>query len=320
MILWRSLTTDTAVGVNATVSDTVQDTGEATQNAIEGIQSITSLLHLPSWFGRVVFIVLVVVITAALVRVVNKFFRATVERLKQDGNQSTTLVAFLRYVVLFVVYFISAVTIISSIPGASNTLTALLASGGLVAVVVGLAGQDALGNVVGGVMILAFKPFVIGDVIQTPSIGVSGTVEEIALRHTVIRTPANKRVIIPNGTMSGAIIENADYADSHICEFYEVTVTYESDLDLAVRILRETVENNPLYLDVRTPEQIAEGMPKVQVRVVELAESAVVVRAWLWSENLSSSFELKFQLNEQIKKAYDSAGVEFAYPHVTVVK
>lgn len=320
MNFWRRLTTDAAGGVSTTVSDTVQDTGEATENAIQGIQSITDLLHLPSWFGRAVFVVLVVIVTMALVRLVNKLFRTTVERLKQDGNESTTLVAFLRYVVLFIIYFIAAIMIISSIPGAGNTLTALLASGGLVAVVIGLAGQDALGNVVGGVMILAFKPFIIGDVIQAPSIGVGGTVEEIALRHTIVRTPANKRVIIPNGTMSGAIIENADYVDSHICEFYEVTVTYESDLDRAVQILRETVENNPLYLDVRTPEQIAEGLPKVKVKVTELAESAVVIRAWLWTENLDSSFELKFQLNEEIKKAYDAKGIEFAYPHVTVIK
>lgn len=316
MNIWRTLTT-TADSVNSTVTDTVQDTEEATETLIH---NIVSVMHLPSWFGRVLFIVLVVMIAMMLIRIVNKVFRTTVERLKQDGNQSTTLIAFLRYVVLFAVYFIATVVIISSIPGASNTVTALLASGGLVAVIVGLAGQDALSNVVGGVMILAFQPFVMGDVIQAPAIGISGTVEEITLRHTIIRTAANKRVIIPNGTMSGAIIENADYADSNICDFYEVTVTYESDLDQAIRILRETVEAHPLYLDIRTPEQLAEGMPKVKVKVVQLAESAVVIRAWLWTKNLDDSFELKFQLNEQMKKAYDQAGIEFAYPHVTVVR
>lgn len=316
MNIWRTLTT-AADSVNSTVTDTVQDTEEATETLIH---NIVSVMHLPSWFGRVLFIVLVVMIAMMLIRIVNKVFRTTVERLKQDGNQSTTLIAFLRYVVLFAVYFIATVVIISSIPGASNTVTALLASGGLVAVIVGLAGQDALSNVVGGVMILAFQPFVMGDVIQAPAIGISGTVEEITLRHTIIRTAANKRVIIPNGTMSGAIIENADYADSNICDFYEVTVTYESDLDQAIRILRETVEAHPLYLDIRTPEQLAEGMPKVKVKVVQLAESAVVIRAWLWTKNLDDSFELKFQLNEQMKKAYDQAGIEFAYPHVTVVR
>ena len=98
----------------------------------------------------------------------------------------------------------------------------------MIAVVAGLAAQEALGSVVSGMMILAFKPFKMGDVVRYVDNDITGTVEEITLHHTAVRTFENKRVIIPNSKMNSAIIENADYADSKVCVFLTVGITYES--------------------------------------------------------------------------------------------
>ena len=76
---------------------------------------------------------------------------------------------------------------------------------------------------------------------------------------------------------------------------------------------------NPLHLDVRTPET-ASIEPEVKVEVTELADSAIIIRAWLWAENQTNAMELKFALNRSVKKRFDAEGIEFAYPHLTISK
>lgn len=302
-----------------TADDAVEATNDATNSAIESVQSLTSLLHLPTWFGRLLFILIVILVMLTAVRAVNRIFRRTVDKMIQAGNENVTLISFTRYVVLVIVYFAGGVVIVSSIPGASSTLNALLASGGVLAVIVGFAAQDTLGNVAGGVMILFFKPFVLGDYVRYIDAGVSGTIEEITLRHTAIRTAENKRLIVPNGKINDGLLENANYADDRVCEFFNVSITYESDLEYAIAVLREEVMKQPLHLDIRNPEE-KDTLPEVKVEVVELADSAVVLRAWLWAQDFSSAFALKCALNRAVKLRFDAEHIEFAYPHVTVTK
>ncbi len=313
--VWKLTQTTTG---SADVPVSAEDAAEVTNDAIESVQSITSLLHLPTWVGRTIFIVLVVLIMLWLVKMINKAFRRTMNAM-QENKQDTTLLSFARYVVLAILYFAGGVIVVSSIPGATDSLNALLASGGIVAVVLGFASQDALSNVAGGIMILTFKPFVIGDFVRYIDMGVSGTVEDISLRHTTIRTPENKRLIVPNGKINEGVIENANYADSRVCEFFNVSITYESDLEHAIHILREEVMKQPLHLDVRDPKTQAHD-PEVQVEVLELADSAVVLRAWLWASDLNNAMKLKFLLNRSVKTRFDAEGIEFAYPHITIKK
>ena len=185
--------------------------------------------------------------------------------------------------------------------------------------VAGLAAQEALGSVVSGVMILLFKPFKMGAVVRYVDSDITGTVEEITLHHTAVRTVENKRVIIPNSKMNSAIIENADYADSRICVFLTVGVSYESDLKKAKELLAAEVAQQPTYLDVRTEQQKHDGAPKVTVVVLELADSSVTLRASLWAKDNATAFALKCAVLEDIKQTYDREGIEIAYPHMQVV-
>ena len=112
--------------------------------------------------------------------------------------------------------------------------------------------------------------------------------------------------------MNSAIIENADYADSRICVFLTVGVSYESDLKKAKELLAAEVARQPSYLDVRTEQQKHDGAPKVTVVVLELADSSVTLRA-------PTAFALKCAVLEGIKQAYDREGIEIAYPHMQIV-
>ncbi len=272
-----------------------------------------------SFVGAVLFVAAVAVVTVIVARVVNSALRRLVERHRQRNSGLATVLSFSRYAAVGAVYLAGLVIAVSSVPLLSGAVKTLLTAGGVLAVVGGLAAQEALGSVVSGIMILAFKPFKMGDVVRYVESDVLGVVEEITLHHTTIRTWENKRVIIPNSKMNNAIIENADYADSKVCVLLEVGITYESDLALAKRLLAEQVARQPEYLDVRTTAQKAEGAPEVQVVVLELGDSAVILRASLWAKDNASAFALKCAVLEGIKLSYEQNGVEIAYPHMVVL-
>ena len=252
------------------------------------------------------------------VKITNRLFHRVTDHMKSVNKSGATLAAFLRYPILFLIYFAAFAIIVSSIPPINAAMNKLLAAGGVLAVVFGLAGQEALGSVAAGVMILAFRPFVIGDVVNVVSEGVTGTVEEITLRHTVLRTIENKRVIIPNSTMNTSVVENADYGDKKVCLTMDVGITYESDLDRALAILADEVARHPDYLDRRTEEDKEKGVPLVTVRVNELADSAVVLRALLWGKDNGTAFAMRAELLRRIKNRFDAEGIGLAYPHLVV--
>ncbi len=276
--------------------------------------------RLPELALGALFVAASVAVTLIASRLINRLMCRLIERQKKVNSGSATILAFFRYVAVAAVYFAGFAVIVSNIPALSAGVNKVLAAGGILAVIGGLAAQEALGSVVSGLMILAFKPFVIGDVVRCVDTNISGVIEEITLRHTAIRTYENKRVIVPNSVMNSAIVENADYADSRVCVFLEVGVTYESNVQLAKQLLAETVAAQPDYLDVRTPDQKAEGVPEVQVVVLALADSAVTLRASLWARDNATAFSLKCAVQEEILQVYERAGVEIAYPHMTVLQ
>ncbi len=307
-------------GVIQDIVPTGADTQEATENAVQSVQTVTSFFHLPTWVGRLLFILIVLLLAIQLLKFANKFFDRMIDGVRQSGTGSGTLLIFIKNIVRVLIYFVAAIIIIYSVPGAKSYVNMLLASGGVIALIVSVAGQDVLGNIAGGVMVLAFRPFVVGDHVTYLDKDVSGIVEEITIRHTIIRTGQNRRVIVPNGTINGSVIQNSDFGDSVVCDFFEVGITYESDMEKAIRVLREEVAQHPLQLDQRTPEQVSAGEQKVKVRVVELADSAVVLRAWLWAKDNASLFDLRFDLNYNVKNRFDAEGIEFAYPHIMMVE
>lgn len=272
-----------------------------------------------SFIGSVIFAVLVLAITFLLAKLVNRIMRRLVDRHRKSNSGAATVLAFARYIAVAAVYFAGVMVVVYSIPLLSSAVRTLLTAGGVIAVVAGLAAQEALGSVVSGMMILAFKPFRMGDVVRYIDNDISGVIEEITLHHTAIRTWENKRVIIPNSKMNSSIIENADYADSKVCVFMQIGVTYESDIDLAKKLLSEEILRQPDFMDVRTPEQKTAGVLPVQVVVLELADSAVTLRASLWAKDNSTAFGLKCAVLENIKKLYEQNGIDIAYPHMVVL-
>ena len=185
------------------------------------------------------------------------------------------------------------------------------------AIAIGFAAQHALSNIVSGVFIVVFKPFRINDRLSLQSH--QGVVEDITLRHTVIRNFENRRIIIPNTVISNEIIVNADFGDDKIVRWIDITISYSSDIDIAKRIIAEEVKAHPLMIDPRTAEEIEAGLPEVIVRVLSLMDSSVNIRAWAWGKDSVDAFILGCDLLESIKKRFDvEPKVEIPYPHRTI--
>ncbi|MEM8585655.1 MAG: mechanosensitive ion channel family protein [Bacteroidota bacterium] len=270
-----------------------------------------------NWQGAL-GILLILFATGILARLVNRFFQRLILKSAVERGHDPTNYKFLRHIALAAVYTLGLSIAIYQIPSLRNLANTLLASAGLLTIVVGFAAQSALSNLVGGFFIILFKPFRIND--RVTIIGISGIVEDISLRHTVIRDFENRRVIIPNSKVSDDVIINADYAEERICRFIEIGISYDSDIDLAKHIIQDEVQNHPLNIDVRTPEQLELGAPRVVVRVLSLGDSSVNLRAWAWAKDQADAFGMGCDLMESIKKRFDREGIEIPFPHRTLVQ
>ena len=259
----------------------------------------------------------IIIATIIVAYLINRFFARLIRRSTEQMNNDPTNYKFLRHAFTGLVYVVGFSIAIYVIPNLRTLASSLLAGAGILAVVVGFASQQALGNVISGIFIVIFKPFRVNDRLQIRTL--TGIVEDITLRHTVIKDFENKRIIIPNTVISDEIIINSDFIEDKICKWIDVRISYDSDIDLAKSIMQEEVEKHPLHVDPRTPEQIETGVPEVIVRVLLLGESSVNLRAWAWAKDTPDGFVMSCDLYESIKKRFDKEGIEIPFPHRMLV-
>ena len=182
-----------------------------------------------------------------------------------------TKVGFVRQIAVVCVYVIGTAAFLSLIPGMEKVSNSILASAGIMAMAVGLASQEALSNIIGGLFIIFSRPFKVGDFIQVDEV-IVGTVVEITLRHTVIRNIENRMILVPNNKINSSTIVNSSYGDTSTCALVEVGVSYNTELDRAISVMRDVVMSHPMLIDIRSNEDVSAGVPKVVIRVVNLGD------------------------------------------------
>jgi small-conductance mechanosensitive channel len=220
--------------------------------------------------------------------------------------------------ITFFVYIIAFIITFRSIPQLRNIGNTLVASAGILATFVGFASQQAFSNIIGGVFIVVFKPFRVGDFIKVGKEN-PGTVEDITLRHTIINSLENRRIVIPNSIISSATILNSSITNERVCNFVEVDIGYNANINQAGQIMTDLALKHPQCIDNRTEEELAEGKPKVEIRVIKLNNYSVTLRAYVWSENSGDGFAMKCDLLKQIKEAFNKNNIEIPYPYQNVL-
>jgi len=259
-------------------------------------------------------IILTVVVNMLFVRVFNRFIR----RRTDDMHNDPTNYKFLRHAIVALIYVVGVSAAIYSIPSLRTLASSLLAGAGILAVAVGFASQQALSNMISGIFIIIFKPFRVNDRITIQGT-ISGVVEDISLRHTVIRNFENRRVIVPNSIIGNEILVNADYEEALICKWIDMGIGYGADYKLAKKIIQEEAMKHPFFIDNRTPQEKAEGVDAVRVRVLNWGDFSINIRAWVWTADNGAAFQLGCDLYESVKERFDAEGVEIPYPYRNVV-
>jgi small conductance mechanosensitive channel len=177
--------------------------------------------------------------------------------------------------------------------------TSFVAAIGAAGLAIGLALQGSLANFAGGVLILMFRPFRIGDWIEAQ--GVAGTVDSIQIFHTVLRTADNKTVIMPNGSLSNGIITNTNRQPTRKVVF-DVGVDYEADLQTARNVLLELAKDPRVLQD-----------PAPQAVVSTLGDSSITVSLRLWTKT-SDYWDVMFMLNEYARDRLKAEGIDIPFP------
>lgn len=246
---------------------------------------------------QVIIAIIVYAVGAKIIKMTVKIVRKALER----RNTDIGVIQFLSAVIRYSMYFVLFMMILNLFGIATTSAVAVLGSCG---VAVGLALQGSLANFAGGVLILLLKPFVVGDYIIEGSN--EGTVYEISIFYTKLKTVDNKVIVIPNGNLSNSSLINVSHMDKRRVDV-AVGIAYEADIRTAKDILYKVAEEDP----ARLPGE------DIVVAVDNLGASSVdmTVRIWVKSEDY---WPTKWRLTENIKYALDENNISIPYQQIDV--
>ena len=276
------------------------------ENASEYVDTAGTYLDklvelLIAWGPKVVLAIVLLVVGIIIINRLVKVMR----RLMTKRNVDPTLIPFLANIVSIL---LKAMLIISVVDIVGVKTTSFVAVLGALGLAVGLALQGSLGNFAGGVLIILFKPYKVGDYIQAQ--GEAGTVKTIQIFNTVLSTPDNVVITIPNGAMSSGSITNYSAQDTRRLDLV-YGISYSDDLEKAKDILKEMAGADTRLL--KDPEPF--------VAVKELADSSVnlLVRIWCKKEDY---WDIHFDWQNNVKLRFDKEGLTFPFPQreVTMVR
>jgi small conductance mechanosensitive channel len=260
-----------------------------------------------------VFAVIVLIVSFIISRflryLIGRFIKGAAKKLKVDPTRYN----FFKNAVDFIILLTASIIIFRSIPAFRAVGTTLLTGAGVLAAIVGFASQSAFSNIISGFFLVIFKPFSVGDRVRIGQL-YSGDVEDITLRHTVIKDFENRRVVIPNSVISNETIINSTLTDEKVCMFIEIPVSLKSDLGKAMKLMQEEATKHPLCIDNRSTDELTRGEHMVSVKALNFGDFGILLRAYAWASNPNNGFDLKCDLNKSIKERFDIEGIEFGYP------
>ncbi|GHV00936.1 transporter [Bacteroidia bacterium] len=287
-----SMVADSAIARQRGLSKLTDFTNQSLDNVLKSATSFVIETSLK--------IILVLVIYYAgrwAIRIVKKFIRRIMTRHKVE-------VTLQRFVLSIVQGLLSAMLILIIVGVLGINTTSLVAIFGAAGLGIGMAMSGTLQNFAGGVMILILKPYRIGDYIEAQ--GQAGTVKDIRLFNTVVNTPDNKTIFIPNGAISTGVINN--YTSEHARRIeWKVGIAYGDDIELAKQVIMEILQAEKRIMHDR----------ERMVALLELADSSVklVVRAWASADQF---WNIYFDVNEAMYNALPAKGINFPFNQLDV--
>ncbi len=250
-----------------------------------------------SYGGKLILSLITLIVGLKLIKYVLIAIRKGLEKSSVDKS----LYSFIMSAVKITLYVLLVIPIASMVGVEMTSFIAVLGSAGLA---IGLALQGSLSNLAGGVLILFLKPFKVGDFIEAA--GHSGTIEDIQLFYTILNTPDNKRIFIPNGQVSNSSAVNYSAHATRRVDF-KFGVGYEDDILKVKKLLYKVAENHQLVLKDPAP----------QVVLSEHGDSSVNFSLRLWCKT-EDYWKIYFEIMETVKLEFDKEGINIPYPQMDV--
>jgi small conductance mechanosensitive channel len=259
---------------------------------------IDSAVELAIQYGPKLILAIVVLIIGLWI--IKRFTRVLAKGM-EVSNTDPTLAKFLSNMASVVFKALLFISVASMVGIETTSFIAVLGAAGLA---IGLALQGSLANFAGGVLVLMFRPYKVGDVVDAQ--GVLGSVAEIQIFNTILKTPDNKTIIVPNGAISNGIITNFSTQTTRRVDF-SFGIGYDDDFEKAKSLL-----TNIFAADERVHKD-----PEPFVRVGELADSSVNITCRVWVD-AGDYWGVHFDTIEKVKATFDAEGISIPYPQTDV--
>lgn len=256
--------------------------------------------------SKIISVVIVYLIT---IHICNKVFKVII---KKNNNIQLKFIRSITKAVISVIFVFAIGMLFEATREISKTL---LQSSALFVAVAGFAAQQVLADVISGMMISWTKPFNIGERVTLKDKDITGIIEDITVRHTVIKTFHNSRLVIPNSVINKEILENSNFDSEYIGNYLEISVAYESNLDKAIEIIEDIIDKNDKTIDIREDKTV--GKP-VSVLIKELGESGITLKTTVWTKDINDNFTACSEIRASIKKEFDNNGIEIPYNKLDV--
>lgn len=201
---------------------------------------------------------------------------------------------------------ITAAVFIAALQVFGVQATSFVAVLGALTLAIGLSMQGALGNIASGVMIMVFRPYQLGDWVETA--GQAGTIKDINLFQTVLVTVDNVKIMVPNSQAIDGVIKNYSAYDTRRVDLV-FGIDYDANMDQAIEVIRAVLVSEPRIFDE----------PEPFVKVTNLGDSSVDITTRSWV-NAVDYWPVRFDVTKQVKEALDAAGISIPYPHRTIVQ
>lgn len=272
-------------------------------------QTILRDLPNPSTLTGAIFYALLFLILGIIV---SRFVRLAIAQVtKHDSRHlvDPAVVSFLSQLSRIFIYIVAFTLYAHLIPALRALGTALLTGVSVASVVIGLAAQNTLGNLIAGISLLIYRPFRIGDRVQvTAPTGLeSGVTESLTLGYTILQTFDNRRIVVPNSVMANQVTINHTAVTPRQMAIVPINIGYSAHIDRARQILLELAEAHALVEEV------------VSCPVTQLGSSGIVLTLRAWCANVGDAKLVEFDLYEQVKTIFDREGIEIPFPYTNVV-
>lgn len=271
---------------------------------------IEKMLEYIKWEQLLIFF-LIIFATIIAAQVLHYFVSFRKIHNKKSIFRDPTKLKFFSHVTTAVIYIVGGMAAISQVHLLKPVSNSLLAGAGLVTVALSFAAQNALSNIISGFFIVLFKPFGINDRLRFKET-VTGVVEDITLRHTIIRDGENKRVIIPNALINNEVVVNYDFHEENINKTVELVLHHTSNIAAAKSLIRDILSVHPLIILNSNNAEISSIEKIIPINVSSITEKGIFIQISIVSKNIENANRVSYDLLETLIVRMPQVGAWFA--------